>query len=192
MRCEYQIKNLHRGQGVCYNFGMDAKTPEYGTIAHLIELAIQGERVTEAFYKRLSAKFSSHPEIERFWLEYAAEENGHARWLEGLRKRVPAEQLEQYADPVMLEEAERAITVPIDNLVRSIRTLQDAYEVANELEHSETNTVFDFLIGHFAEDPQTQNFLRAQLNEHIGRLIIQFPRQYGTGSLRRGIEARQE
>lgn len=166
--------------------------PEFGTIAHLVELAIQGERTSETFYKRVAAKFRQHPEVEQFWLQYAAEEDGHARWLEKLRQRSDPAKMTALADPAILTEAERAISISMDSLLWSIRNLQDAYELANELEHSETNSVFEFLISYFAEDSETQSFLRAQLNDHVGRLMIDFPRHLGTGTLRRTINAVNE
>jgi rubrerythrin len=163
--------------------------PEFGTIGHLIELAIQSEKLAEKFYRRLAGKFSHYPEIEKFWNDYASEENGHTRWLEILRQRAGAERLNSLADVDILAQAVRSILTPIDTLLAKIKTLQDAYEIANELEHSETNTVFEFLISYFAEDEQSQTFLRAQLNDHVGRLMIDFPNRYGTGTLRRGIMA---
>jgi rubrerythrin len=166
--------------------------PEFGTIGHLIELAIQGEKLAEAFYLRLEKKFSRYPDVAQFWNSYASEENGHARWLARLRERVGEDRLNQPAEPEVLQQAERALATPIEPLLAGIRTLQDAYNTANELEHSETNTVFEFLISHFAEDAQSHAFLREQLNEHVGRLMIDFPKQLGTGSLRRGIPAEEE
>ncbi|RPJ52097.1 MAG: hypothetical protein EHM21_01060 [Chloroflexi bacterium] len=166
--------------------------PEYGTIAHLIELAIQGERMAETFYHKLAGKFSQHPDVAEFWKGYAAEENGHAHWLIRLRERAGEERLAQPADPEVLQLAERALATPIEALLADVKTLQNAYEIANELEHSETNAVFEFLISYFAEDEQTQTFLRAQLSDHIGRLMIDFPKRLGTGTLRRGIQASEE
>ncbi len=163
--------------------------PEFGTIAHLIELAIQGERLSQIFYEKLASRFKEHPDVMEFWMGYASEEKGHARWLENLRTRSAEERLNQPADPVVLKQAEQALNFPVDSIVAGVKTLQDAYEVANELEHSETNTVFEFLISYFAEDPQTHSFLRAQLNDHIARLMIDFPARLGTGTLRRGIQA---
>ena len=163
--------------------------PVFGSVEHLIELAIQSERLTETFYRRLARKFSEYPPVEQFWNNYAAEENGHARWLEGLRGRLDADRLAEPADPQALEQAEQAARIPLDPILDGIKNLQDAYEAANELEHAETNAVFELLIGYFPGDPQTQAFLRAQLNEHVGRLMIDFPTRLGTGTLRRGIEA---
>lgn len=166
--------------------------PEYGTIAHLIDLAIQGEKLAEMFYLRLEKKFARFPDVARFWNSYASEEAGHARWLARLRERADDERLGQPAELEVLKQAERALSISIEDLLAGVRTLQDAYDLANELEHSETNAVFEFLIGHFAEDAQTHTFLREQLNEHVARLMIDFPRKVGTGTLRRGIPAGEE
>jgi rubrerythrin len=166
--------------------------PEFGTIAHLIELAIQGERLSETFYQKLAVKFSKHIDVAAFWNSYAAEENGHALWLMKLRERAGTSRLNEPADPQVLDQAERALSTPVDALLSEVKTLQNAYEVANELEHSETNAVFEFLISYFAEDAQTQTFLRAQLGEHVGRLMIDFPKRLGTGTLRRGIPTDEE
>ena len=166
--------------------------PEFRSIGHLIELAIQGEKLAETFYLRLEKKFSRNPDVAQFWHSYASEENGHARWLIRLRERVDAERLNQPAEPEVIQQAERALATPIDRLLDDVHTLQDAYNIANELEHSETNAVFEFLISHFAEDSQTHTFLREQLNQHVGRLMIDFPQQLGTGTLRRGIQAEEE
>lgn len=166
--------------------------PEHGTIAHLVDLAIQSERIAETLYRRMGVRFHNHPEVENFWRRYAAEEDGHARWLEKLRERAASEKMIQPADPGILEDARRAISISVDSLVWSIRTLQDAFEIANELEHSEMNAVFEFLISYFTEDSETQTFLRAQLSEHVGRLMIEFPRSVGTGTFRRTITPNED
>ncbi len=163
--------------------------PEFGTIGHLIELAIQGERINQAIYLRFGKKFERYPEVAAFWNSYAGEENGHAGWLAQLRERAGVDRLNQLADPDILQQAQRALTRSVEELLDGITDLQDAYELANELEHSETNTVFEFLINYFAEDAQTQTFLRAQLNDHIGRLTKSFPEHLRSATLRRGIPA---
>ncbi len=142
-----------------------------------------------AIYLRFGKKFERYPEVAAFWNSYAGEENGHARWLAQLRERAGASRLRQPADPDILQQAERALARPVEDLLAGVKDLQDAYELANELEHSETNTVFEFLINYFAEDAQTQAFLRAQLNDHIVRLTKGFPEHLGSATLRRGIQA---
>ena len=161
---------------------------ETATVAHLIDLSIQAERRAETLYVSLSKMFANCPDVAKFWELYAKEEAGHARWLENLRKRVGQEVLNQPADPEMLREANRNLAGDIGLILAGIQDLQEAYDTVNEIEHNETNHVFEFLVAHFAEDQNTQTFLRSQLRDHIGRLLMEFPENYRQPSVRRGIK----
>ena len=161
--------------------------PDNKTTADLIELAVQGERQAEEFYLRLAEMFAAHPQIEAFWQEYAREENAHACWLETLRGRIGAERLSEPVDEGLIQQAVRAIATPPEAYLAGIHNLQQAYDTANELEHSETNTVFEFLVSNFADDMQTRAFLRAQLSEHVGRLLMKFPDQYRFPMIRKSV-----
>ncbi len=54
----------------------------------------------------------------------------------------------------------------------------DTYELVNELEHSEINAVFEFLISSFPTDSEVLSFLRTQLSEHVDRLVTAFPERF--------------
>ena len=60
--------------------------------------------------------------------------------------------------------------------------MEDAYELAHELENSETNAIFEFLIIHFSTDETTQDFLRSHLKDHIGKLMLWFPAQFNVAA----------
>jgi hypothetical protein len=77
----------------------------------------------------------------------------------------------------------------VERRLRDVHNLEDAYQMVHELENSETNAVFDFLITNFAEDKKTQAFLRSQLRDHIGKLATDFPVQFRLAPVRRGIKA---
>lgn len=161
----------------------------HGSIEHLLEIAIQAERQTEQFYLGLAQMFSRHEEVASFWRTYAAEENGHARWIENLRDRTEPARLSAAADPDILEKAERSISVWPEERLAEIKNLQAAFEMANELESSEINTVFDFLIGYFSAEESTKEFLHAQLRQHIQRLMSGFPDAYKLAPLRKAVPA---
>jgi rubrerythrin len=154
------------------------------TLAQLIELAIQVEKSAEALYRGIAAKFAHHPELEKFWLRYAAEELGHARWLEHLRKTSSAEQLSMPADPVMLKAAQRMLQFSVDNALAKIKNFEDAYELAVELENSETNAIFEFLIANYYADQDAVAFLRNQIKSHITNLTDELPAQVKDRALR--------
>jgi hypothetical protein len=69
-----------------------------------------------------------------------------------------------------------------------IADLQEAYELASELESGETNAVFEFLITHFSEDKKARIFLRSQLKSHVSQLMLQFPEKFGGASIRKEIK----
>ena len=158
------------------------------TIAALVELAISLEKSAAEIYRWLELKFAHQQEVVDFWKRYAAEEDMHAQWLERLRDRLGPGKLSAPADPLMLKEARSILQSSAGKLSR-IKNLEDAYQLVNELENSETNAIFEFLISNFSEDEKTQRFLRAQLREHIARLMIDFPIQFSNASARREIKA---
>lgn len=165
------------------------ESQNHGSIAHLLELAIQAERQTEQFYLGLARMFSRHEDVASFWRMYAAEENGHVRWIENLRARTETERLVAPANPGILEKAERSVSVWPEERLAEIKDLQSAFEMANELESGEINIVFDFLINYFAAEESTQAFLRAQLRDHIQRLMTGFPETYKFAAVRKAVSA---
>ncbi|MEW5871302.1 MAG: ferritin family protein [Chloroflexota bacterium] len=154
------------------------------TIDELITMAISAELAARDLYLQLEKMFAPHKDVALFWKHYADEEAGHARWLEQLRQRLSAEQLAAPADSTALENARKALAIPVETLLAQIDNLEDAYQLVNELEGSETNAVFDFLIGEFSEDEKTLAFLRTQLREHVGRLMIDLPARFKGVGLR--------
>jgi hypothetical protein len=99
------------------------------------------------------------------------------------------EQLSAAADPYQLENVHKALRLQVEDALKGVDDLEEAYQLAHEVEHSETNAVFEFLIGNFAADRQTQSFLRSQLGEHIARLIDGFPAPFKQAAKRREIKA---
>ncbi len=161
----------------------------YSTVADLIGLAIQIENTCQALYENMEKKFSHVPEVASYWHRYAREEVGHARWLDDLRAKSDVGQLEQKADADLLLHAQKMLKFSSDQAVKNVHDLEDAYQIANELENSETNAVFEFLITHYAEDQGTASFLRAQLNAHITNLQSKLPSAYQSKVARKSLKA---
>ncbi len=147
------------------------------TVGDLFGWAIEAERTAEKLYRGLEAKFAFHQELARFWRGSAAEEAGHARWLERLRNGLEAKQLSAVADPDIVQQVRAVLQFSIEDALGELENLEEAYQLVNELENSETNAIFEFLISNFAEDVEIQSFLRAQLRKHIVRLTTEFPIQ---------------
>jgi rubrerythrin len=148
------------------------------TVADLFALAIAAETSAAEFYRGLAAKFSEYRDVAEFWQRYMTDEIAHARWLARLQGNLSIEQLAAHADTVMLENARHAASVSAEALLDQVSTLEDAYELVNDLENSEINVVFEFLISSFPTDSDVLSFLRTQLMEHINRLITAFPERF--------------
>ena len=160
-----------------------------GTVADLIDLSIAIERITEAIYSHFAVIFAEVSEVAAFWRRYAHEETGHANWMKNLRGRADPAILALPAEEKVWEMAVHTTRVSADQLLVGIEDLQDAYELANEIEHGETNAIFEFLVHNFSNDEKSVMFLRTQLKDHVGHLINNFPEPYREVSTRRSVKA---
>lgn len=165
--------------------------PKSATVNDLLELAIALERATDAFYRGLALLFAHEVEVERFWRHYADAEAGHARWMENLRAQLDEEKLLKPADPEMVKKARERLKALPENLLAGINTLEEAYQAAVEIENSETNTIFEFLITDFALTSKSGEFLRAQLHSHVDELAKAFPSPFQSSVRRAGIKAKR-
>ena len=162
------------------------------TTAELFEEAIALEKGAEELYRRLARMFSEHPDVEKFWLRYAEEERGHASYLGRIRDRLPADVLAQSGDKQILEMAAKYQNFSVDHLLHNIHNLEDAYQTVLELESSETNAIFEFILENFSRDEleKAQTFLRVQLTKHMTAIENEFPIKYRSKVVRQGIQPR--
>jgi rubrerythrin len=159
------------------------------TVKELFQVAIALEKVAEKVYRGLQIKFSHHPEVADFWKKYASEEAGHARVLERFWDKLSQEKLAKPVNPRMLETGRKLLGIAAEQRLDEIKNLEDAYQMVNELESSEMNAIFEFMITEFSGVAETQSFLRSQLSEHIGRLMTGFPERYRDKASRLMVKA---
>jgi rubrerythrin len=151
-----------------------------GTVGDLFEYAIALEKAAETLYKELVNRFAHYSDVAAFWRSYAEEEKGHASYLERIKADVDVNRLSRQADNSMLHKVQACLTKASPARLANIKTLEDAYQLASELENSETNAIFEFMIVNFSTDElaQAHKFLRTQLSTHIARLENNFPTPY--------------
>jgi hypothetical protein len=158
------------------------------TTAELFELAIAAEKAVEELYRGFGAKFAHHQDVATFWRKYADDEIEHIRWLEGVRDKSSREQLSAPADPSVLKDARKFLRFSPLHVLEGVTNLEDAYQLANESENSEINVVFEFIITNFSADESAGEFLRAQLKDHIGKLMTEFPARFSHPASRQAVE----
>ena len=166
--------------------------PDKSTVDDLFDMAIAAERTAEALYESLHDRFAAYPPVASFWHTYACEEAGHANCLQEIRDGIPANRLASQADPEMLDTARRNLAAAQRAGAVEIRTMDDAYQLAHELEHSEVNTLLDLLVTNFVNDAQAHALLRSQLREHIDRLMTGFPAPFTVSEARRAVRPRRQ
>lgn len=159
------------------------------TIGNLIDLAIALERSNEAYYRGLQEKFKHSPAVAGFWQAYAAEEVGHARWLEQLQERISDKLANRLESTHLIDAAQRLLRITPEEHLSRVNNLEEGYKLAVELENSETNTIFEFLILNYSLTAQVANFLQAQLHSHIKRLMEGFPANYNSRARRLAVQA---
>ena len=165
-----------------------------GNLENLFELAIALEHASEVFYRGLAVKFFADQELERFWSRFAAEEAGHARWLEDLLQKTRgsnALKLQEPAPKKLLKAARDLLHVSPGKALESITNLEEAYRNAITIESSETNIIFEFLVTDFAFTAQSRLFLTNQLKNHADRAANEFPEKYKSVSARLACKAKQ-
>lgn len=148
------------------------------TFGWLIERAVSWERTAQGLYESLAAAFPSYPAVRDFWLQMSADEIRHAVTLQGIRDALSEERL---ARPI--SGADAAFAESVDELLadcagRTLVTLDDAYELANELEGSEINTVFRLVMMDSLKDASKRTLIKVQFDVHTERLAT-FAQTYG-------------
>ena len=159
------------------------------TIEEAFEAAIGAEKAAEDFFHGLEAKFNHNNEVSQLWQQYAEDEAMHAKWLEALKEKLGQEELSNLVDEDTMQLLDSVAKISVEKTLRKIHDLEDAYEIVNEIENGETNAIFRFLIDNFEADEKMRDFLREQLNEHVGRQSIDLPPQYRGATARRKIKA---
>lgn len=159
------------------------------TVEDYFGLAIQGENHLRQFYIELAEKFTTTPNAKAFWQQMADDEAAHAKRLNDIRDALPSEQLTASADLQSYLDLERAMAISPSETLKQVRNLQEAYELATELETGEFNAAFRFLVENFLwEGKEPLSLILAKLELHIGKLTS-FINRFGSLARRLKIEA---
>ena len=159
------------------------------TIERLFELSIAAEKTAGDFYAGLAQKFFHLPEVSEFWKGMAGDEEQHMRRLEAIRDSLTSSQLFVPADRAVLDAVKNAVKFSVTEMLASVRNLDDAYELAHDLENSEVNTVFELLSTEFRPSRERKEFVRSQVKGHIIKLS-NFFHAFGDDERRKSVAAR--
>jgi hypothetical protein len=139
------------------------------TLADVMDLTISWEETLRDLYSRFAKGFPTHPEIARFWQTMAIAESTHASLLRKTRAVLSPASLSVHLDDRHTEAFEAAALLMSRVSSAGIDTLEDAYELAHEIEGSEVNVLFCLLTSRL-DDSSRSDLISAQFDEHIDAL----------------------
>ena len=149
------------------------------SLSEMIDAAVGAEDTARAVYLGFVRKFSSVPEVSAFWQTMADDESDHARILSSLYVHIIEADRHAPIDARMAEKARALGKLNAATLLNSVKNLDDAYQVAYDIESSEINTVFNFLTILFLTQDESYDIISATIDRHLLRLA-QFSRKFGS------------
>jgi hypothetical protein len=164
-------------------------TTTQGTVEDLFERSIAAEQAAQTLYQGLAERFSHAPEAADYWTGLAEDEQTHIEGLRALFEVLSPAERQAEADPEAFWKADELASFSPQESLQSIETLEEAYQLAHDLEYSEVNTVFEFILMTYWDDAERRQFARSQLREHIGKLANP-PGKMGNSFWRQSITAR--
>ncbi len=158
------------------------------TVNYVFQQAIKCEWKSRRLYILFSKMFENLPNVSAFWIELAKDEENHARTLIQIQETIADQKINEAADKELMENVIKVLSLLRKTSVDQIKTLDDAYELAHELEFSEINSVFKILATEFISDEARKEITLAQLGNHVEKLI-KFNENIGNKTWRKEVIA---
>jgi rubrerythrin len=155
------------------------------TIEHLLEYAIEIEYKAAHIYGTLSKLFPQVPGLTAFWQGLKEDELEHANILHETRNLMTPEQLLQDPGRKAWKDMGNLQLMLSKDLLATVNTLEDAYQLAYDLEFSEVNTIFQFLTVECIPSGKTKQLINSMIDRHLNK-ISEFNQTFGDKDWRRG------
>lgn len=156
------------------------------TIEEAFKSAMEFECKAKEIYSHFVDLFSHLPEIAAFWEGLASEEETHEAMLQNICHSLTEEQTSSPADKNIMRKIVETQEVIRKIHIDSICNLDDAYELAHELEFSEVNSIFQLLATKYVTVEKRANFLESVIEKHQSKLL-HFDEIYGDKEWRKSI-----
>jgi len=153
----------------------------------VFELAREAEERTKNFFAELAKRCTHLPAIAAFWQGMSDDEAEHIRMLDEIRASLPDVQLRKPVAPHIIWKAREMLQFFSEKNLGRIETLDDAYELAHELEFSEINTIYCFILEQFIPAEKRRSFLKAEIQAHQNKLT-RFAQSFGDARRRKEIK----
>lgn len=152
--------------------------------------AIEIEYKLAEIYGQFSRLFSHVQGLSAFWQGLSNDEVRHATSLRAARESLAPNHLLMPCDKGVWDNVMRIQRILNKDLVGAINTVDDAYELAHDMEFSEVNVIFKFLTAEFVPSDERKQFVHSEIAQHQ-RKLLDFSLKFGDKAWRKGIGVRR-
>ncbi len=136
------------------------------TLSDLFECAIVNELKAADIFANFRDAYSFDDGLAQFWEEMRKDEIMHADVLRKIHNDLADEKLSEKPDRSVCEYAERAYQLIIKISEEEPKNLNEAYELAHELEFCELNEVYLILLNNKVDDNDAKEFIKEEITNH--------------------------
>ncbi len=156
------------------------------TIGDIFDLAIEIEMKAGRLYEALAGMFAHEPAVAAFWNAMKDDEVGHAEILRKALAELPSGRISSAADRGMWVKL-IDVKYRIDRCSPDdFKTLEDAYEIAHELEYSEVNGIFNLLASGLTSPDVKVELIDSNIARHQNKLL-EFSHTFGGRAWRQTV-----
>lgn len=161
------------------------------TVGEILERAITIEKSVADLYAVFKKRFSHVPGMSDFWGDLRRDEISHIGELRVVYESMPVGKLGILESRAISLSVHRAMVSVEDVCLSKIQTLDDAYEIARNLEFSEINAIFEYLTMSLVSPSSKSDLIAYQIDEHQQKLA-NFDMLYGDKNWRSQFPIRPE
>ena len=161
-------------------------TDSQKTIERLIETAIDVELQIASLYEAFSDMFPQVPGLAAFWNSMKRDEMEHVTILEETRGLLTSEKLSAEAPSKTWDDIFGVQSMLKQNQLETIHTLDDAYELAHEIESSEANAILELLSFEAFARAKRRQLVHLIIDHHLEKLT-DFSRSFGDRESRKRV-----
>ena len=150
------------------------------TYQNLFKIVVSTEEELRQLYQLFAKEFMHYKEISDFWKSMAKDEFLHIKELENIYKSLSENQLNETVDNTVIENARKNLKRIQSAKTTQIQTLNEAYELSHEIENSEVNAVFLFIMHECCPSKKQVIFVEKEITIHLEKLN-NFTKNFGYG-----------
>ncbi|MBN2245670.1 MAG: hypothetical protein JW755_07475 [Candidatus Aminicenantes bacterium] len=159
------------------------------TLGDFFLAAMEVEKKASEIYQSLSEAFIQKQDISLFWSGLREDELMHLKMLKKSREALSEKDLELLVDKSMISKIQEVDEFLKENPTEHVQDLNDAFELAHELEFSEVNVIFKFLTIDLVPWIYQEKLIENMIEVHQQKLI-HFEDAFGNKEWRKTIKAR--